>query len=1071
MIFVNYLGAYPTPATCDYYISGHAGRPLNFTFESLDLPQAENCSGVDRIHIYSWARNFDGNKTLNEVSVVCGNAKPGNILSASSNALVRFITQSSNSRYGGFRLKFESSLNECSETIEASTGIIESPGYPVGQDTSRYCDWKITVPKGRRVKIDVLDFNMNPHDNDMLKGRISLYNDLQFMSYIISIYSSTDTSKPIYSSDNTMGIASVIKLNVGYRGFKLRFSSDEPTICNYNLDENVGAFETPANVTKFYCELIRTRPFFESQPNVGTLSVRINEEKRFTIRTPCTPNLNTGISVIYTNEDKRFFYTKCPAKYDNIVSPYPDTKIILKDSFYSKYRFQYKVHQCGGILTESITRIVLPTLAQNYGELDCAWHYKSNMDRDIQMIISIPSMNCETEYLNVYRGKSSNRPRIAHICGDSQVSNRSIGINGQYTYIEYHVDNYTPNKTAFQIEIVSSNGICGGIINTPNYIFSSPKNGTKYPANTECEWIIHAESGYHIGLTFINRFMIEYSPSCEKDYLKVFDKVDGQFIEIAKICGREFPKYLNSTGKEMKILFHTDRDGDGDGFTVKWIENCGGIFKANSKSQIITSPHYPEPYQRNVFCNYSIIAEKEGEHVTVKFRTLDLEVSNNCVYDNVTIYYPTYFYRYKMREIGSYCQNTSALIFRNRNRIDVIFRSDSFMERSGFLLEYNTDQCGGNITESTKISSIDNENGDGYIAAANCVWFIRAPIDQKIVIRFEQFELEYSMQCLLDYVEVYEGDHLIQSKRKARLCGNLTQHAPSVNIDSNSALVKFVSDETLQENGFSALVLFTKNCNEHINLTSTHPTHILNKLTSEYEPLLNCEYFISVPKGYVVLAKFKQMHLQPCTTTTVNDSCTCDYLNVRDGSGPFAEPFGSFCGHSNPPDMQSSAGDMFMRFVTDNIDSGAGFSVQLEMIASPCGPDTYHLNRNSSSVTIHSPMSGGVYMPNANCKWQISTDEDEIIEIIFDKFDLEEDPNNKCTADFLEITEDHVNVVCLIRIRNSFVLFKKKMIFYLQDKQFIREGYGANTVFSGSNSMKDQYFFWVNSMRFRSFRM
>lgn len=969
-------------------------------------------------------RNPGGNNTISEVRTVCGTSAPDSIMTYSSNALLRFVTKSSNSLYSGFRLKFQSTIDICGARIEASTGIIQSPGYPVSQDASRYCEWLITVPKGRRVKVEILDFDVKPTTavlaNSILfvsnaDQRISFYNDFIFSSHISTLIGNNQTILPILSSDNTMAISALIRrTNVGRRGFKLRFTSDEPTLCEGNLNENEGTFQTPVNATRFYCEFIRSShaPFFESAPNTGTLSIKIIEESLYSNRSICTPNLPTGISAVFitgmsagSNNEKRTLYTKCPPKYDNIASPYPSTKLSLRSTLFHKYRFPYKIHDCGGILKEAMTSISIPTLAQNYGELDCAWQYTSNSDRNIQMILNAPSMNCDTDYINIYAGRSPSRPRVQRICGDAS-NNRSIVITGQRAFIEYHTDNYNPSQS-FVISIVTSDGICGGILDAPNYLFSSPKNGTKYPTNTECEWILRARNGYHIGLTFANRFMIETSSNCTKDYVKVFDKIDGKFQEIKRLCGRDAPLSVNTTGREMKVIFHTDDNGDGDGFTGMWSENCGGLFQATNKPQIITSPRFPELYPKNIYCNYSIKA-KEGQSVSVKFLNFDLEATNSlCNFDNVTIYKQQPYMLNYMEEVGTYCLNGSVTTFRYQNRIDVVFRTDSFIERSGFKFEYSTDQCGGNITTSTQIGSLQDENGDVYLPLSTCIWYITAPSDKKIMVRFEQFDLEHMTGCYLDYVEVFEGHRAVQNMRRGRLCGNLTEHAPAISIDSNKATVKFATDGSVNEKGFSALILFTKNCNDHINLTSDRSKYTLNQLYASYENQLNCEYFINAPKGYVIQAKFTQMHLAPCEAVPNNKSCTCDYLNLRDGAGPFAESFGTFCGHTNPPDILTSTGSLYMRFVTDSVVVSTGFSVDLEMIRSPCGQINYYLNDTTSMITIEPPMFGQYYKSNMRCIWQIECEPDKLIDIKFDKFDLEDD-QNKCANDYLEISDDGV---------------------------------------------------------------
>lgn len=42
-----------------------------------------------------------------------------------------------------------------------------------------------------------------------------------------------------------------------------------------------------------------------------------------------------------------------------------------------------------------------------------------------------------------------------------------------------------------------------------------------YPNNAECTWEITADNGYSIGLVFVDRYHLESSTNCEKDYVQV----------------------------------------------------------------------------------------------------------------------------------------------------------------------------------------------------------------------------------------------------------------------------------------------------------------------------------------------------------------------------------------------------------------------------------------------------------------------------------------------------------------------------------------------------------------------
>lgn len=141
-------GAYPTSATCDFHIKSPRTSPINITFINLDLPEAINCTEVDHIIVYSVVQD-----ETKEVRTICGQLEPDSFLTFNSNILIRFITKSANALYSGFHLKFESSSDDCGNTIEASTGIIESPGYPKIKDRFlRYCQLLIQVCLIKKVQ-------------------------------------------------------------------------------------------------------------------------------------------------------------------------------------------------------------------------------------------------------------------------------------------------------------------------------------------------------------------------------------------------------------------------------------------------------------------------------------------------------------------------------------------------------------------------------------------------------------------------------------------------------------------------------------------------------------------------------------------------------------------------------------------------------------------------------------------------------------------------------------------------------------------------------------------------------
>lgn len=940
------LGAYPSNSQCDYRIQGNTGTTFNLTFLEIDLPGTDtNCNETDHIIVYNIMPSDDEIEQLDEFGIYCGTyASQFSLVVDGPEILIRFVTKKRINLHKGFKILYSVTTETCGGSIIAESGIIKSPGYPTGKKNRMFCEWKITVPKGRRVRVHILDIDLRiigqeNYTSGILRNifrrlqRIGFYNDYSYLSPI-KYLKTNDLEADIYSSDNIMLIRMSFFSNINHRGFKFNFSSDEPTICTGNLNDNFGTIYSPSNISSYYCEYIRTVPLIENKIGFGTLAIKLKEILPSNETALCTPGLDPGVVVYYDQHYKlKSIQSKCRSDgtkfFENIASPFQNTKIKMKPFIFSmskgQYQIDYKIHNCGEIIKLNMSYVMVkPSFLDNYGELMCAWQFKTNVNVQVQITVSNSIFDCNNEYIDIYNGLNPTSPKLKRICGNSE-NKTEISLNGHNMFIEYYAKNYD-QQSSFELNIESSYSVCGGIIEAPIFNLKSPMNGSYYPNNIECIWEIKAKIGFHIGLVFVDRFFIQASENCSKDYVEVFDMINSiNWISMGRFCGRSLPKSFNSTGEQIKIIFRTDNQTVGDGFSIAWSQNCGGVFDATDIIQTLTSPHYPDKYPKNIYCNYTLVAKKE-EIIYVKFVDFELEdTSRICQYDNITIYK---YYEYGksptlMTPVGTYCWKDSLHFVRNEHKISIIFWSDGFLEKKGFKFEYSLEKCGATISNSTSIGVIPLPNTNSYQPYLTCFWNIIAPEDKKIVIRFELFDLEHGYECYLDYVEVFEGLEELEANKKARLCGNLTSIAPVLNIQTNKALVKFKSDSSIGHQGFSALILFVPKCDKNIQLTVNMPKYTLNNTAMEYGSLLDCHYTISGPIDYKISIQFDNFHIAPCKqnvneSINTSNACTCDYLEIRDGDSPFAELLSDplLCGHVNPPTIISTRALLWVRFVS-----------------------------------------------------------------------------------------------------------------------------------------------------------
>lgn len=554
------------------------------------------------------------------------------------------------------------------------------------------------------------------------------------------------------------------------------------------------------------------------------------------------------------------------------------------------YELDYKNHNCGGMFSGDNVVVTQPTFTQGYGQVDCAWYI--TFQPGTAIIVELPTINlkenCDKEYIIIYNGPLPTSPVLQKICKNDVLT--PLKTTTHQVFFVYHTDNYT-EETKFKIETTKRVKGCGGYIDKRTTTINSPIENGKYPSNVECSWEIISDPGYHIGLIFTNRFFIEESLNCTKDFLEIYDYKNSSWILLDRLCGRKNLQAYNSTGTKMKLLFRSDNSIEGDGFSATWNQNCGGVFDVTKQRQILTSPGFPQRYGKLLTCNYTFIAPQD-KFINIDFLSFDLEKTNTrCIFDNVTIYKNAdYMIPPTFETVGTYCR-IAPTTMRYQNRIVIVFKSDRYIEMKGFDLEYQLDSCGGVITEPTMIQSSSNSKQKTHM---DCFWNITAPANHSIIVHFETFDVEHSDYCYFDYVEVYKGLEINETEKLIKICGNLTS-PPSINTESNTAIVYMKTDMSNSGGGFTADIRFIRSCDKVIDLKNT-VTYNLDMLSAKYDEFMDCQIKIKAPLGNSIEIVFEEFHLAPCAELNNGtvEKCSCDYLELRDGAGPLSELMGEF---------------------------------------------------------------------------------------------------------------------------------------------------------------------------------
>ncbi|ETN66367.1 hypothetical protein AND_001841 [Anopheles darlingi] len=1032
-------GAYPAPAECQYNINPPTLAPLQLTFTDLHLPgnpahHQRGCTDTDSVRLYGIMWGSNGSVQL-PLGTFCGTTvPPAPIESPTAHVLVSFRTLQSNhsaTEYRGFRLTYRTKPNNCVHRIEAPSGVVANPGYDTQLAPQKHCVWEITVPVGRRVKIEFLD--LDPTLARTEDHRLVMFYDGFTMSkrnrdYVRIPYgipaSDGGLPAPIYTSSNELAIRYFSLRDIIGRGiFKVRFSSDEATVCVGNLNGPGGTIETPANASTLVCSYGRTDRTLGSSDR-GTLALSFRE---VVVKGPFD---GASCIEIVGASGKSLLRKLCSSssRKQVILSPFADTAITLMrgrvEGERLGFKMDYRVHECGGRYAGArgggAPTNISHSSSSSTGEHRCGWQvlYPVGTLVEIRVVRFDLRLPCAEEYLVLYNGPLPTSPRIGRYCKDAPIVERTIATHRHELYVEYHAAG--PTAGSFELQLGGKPFGCGGTLHSGTPTFGSPimsdasNRTTTYPPNVECVWLLQTQLGQQIGVSFVERFSIEKSPDCTKDYLELFDQpVRGEWISLGRVCGKTpIPGVFNSTGPTLKVVFRTDNATESDGFTIRWDVNCGGVFYAEEEPQLIMSPNFPEPYSPNQHCSYTIVASNGTDrHIELSFGSFQLAaispVQSCQSTDNLTLYRrdeqspdPNAW-----QTAGTYCGAVGPMsTFRALDRARVVFRSDRSREGPGFVFEFQLGSCGGNVTGSQRIQSpVSGPLPEGMSHRAgsplHCRWYLAIPPGRKVTVRFERLDLRHSTDCREDAIEVYRGLELTRSNRLAVLCGNLTGHAPAVPISGSHGIISFRMgpQQQQQQNRKSsskssksvpplvALILYGPDCDRSITLDDRSPRYELR--VEGGGEVQDCHYTFEAPTGYTVLVTFE--HFQLNTARNGTASCSDDYVELHDGLSALAPLLGRYCGTRAPSARASSGPWLHLRYVTDSALRDMRLEATITMEPSLCGSLEHDLT-SGGEVIVSAPAPANTDHPASiqRCLWVFRAAPDHQIELQFLKFEL-----------------------------------------------------------------------------------
>uniref|UniRef100_A0A8B9FMZ3 Ovochymase-2 n=1 Tax=Amazona collaria TaxID=241587 RepID=A0A8B9FMZ3_9PSIT len=199
-----------------------------------------------------------------------------------------------------------------------------------------------------------------------------------------------------------------------------------------------------------------------------------------------------------------------------------------------------------------------------------------------------------------------------------------------------------------------------------------------------CVWTVFVPEGNYILLRF-SHFDIEPETFCDYDSLSVYSK-DNRLV--GKFCGGDLPLPILIGSSSVRLKFVSDNKDYGTGFSMTYkaitpdilpdsgCESLAVLFEEG----VLQSMHYPEHYSNMAGCQW-IICAPESHVIKLTYQSFEVEESEDCSYDAVTVYEDVG----KEEEIAKSCGfDLPAPVLSSSAVMLVVFHSDETETFGGF---------------------------------------------------------------------------------------------------------------------------------------------------------------------------------------------------------------------------------------------------------------------------------------------------------------------------------------------------------------------------------------------------
>ncbi|XP_037243046.1 cubilin isoform X5 [Falco rusticolus] len=979
---------------CEWFLQGPRGHYLTIRLEGLDIQNSSMCTN-DFVEIREY------NASGNLLGRYCGNTLPDAVDTSDSFAYVKFVTDGSVNAQG-FRLRFDSSTEECGGDFTAPVGTFTSPNYPNLYPHNRVCEWRITVEEGRRVTLTFNDMKTEEHWRCSL-DYVAVYNGLRQNSpQLAKLCGEVNPGTEVKSSGNTMKVILVTDMSHATRGFSVSYSSSEDAVCGGTLMGYTGGnFSSPGyDGIKNYTSNLNCEWTIESPSHYNSSIYVSFEDFHMEHHQDCQYDyLELRIGDADGELIARLCGQAAPSVPLVIAAPQIWVHFVSDENTEDKgFLAHYTFEACGGVQSGGRGVISSPNYPEPYSALSrCSWLLEAPEGETITLAFTAFHVEnhslCKWDSVTILNGGSPGSPVIGKYCGNTSPGTIQSGSNK--LVVIFNSDHSIQGGGFYATWTAESLG-CGGIIHSDNGMIKSPHWPQNFPVNTRCTWTIITHESKHLEMNFHSNFQIpDTNGSCQSSYVKVWRGNEEAATALLTMgCGSSAPGPVVAPNNVVTTVFQS-QDAPGQGFSASFISRCGVNF--TSPAGRIVSPNYPSQYDNNLNCSY-IIDQGPQSLVILEFETFHLEapalLSRICLYDGLSIFRGT---RVTPHPLITLCGNQLPAPVSVFGPTLLNFYTDSHIAGFGFQARYTTVACGGIFNGSVGVISSPAHSVLDYHNNMNCSYYITVGNGKVVALKFNSFQLEISPSCYKDYVAVYDGSDT-HAPLLGKFCGS--ELPPNIKSSSNNLFLVFNTDFFGADRGWKASFRETlgprNGCGGYLTNSDYRFGSPVSNVTRRYEKNLDCVWTITAPVNKLINLTFTSFVLEAQSAKT----CRYDYVKLYDGDNENANLAGTFCGSTVPAPFISTRNSLTVKFVTDNSVEREGFNATYTTVDRPCG-GIY--NATSTSLTATSPNFPNEYPPFTLCTWVIDAPPQQQVRVVVEAFHLHS--GQDCTQNYLELQD------------------------------------------------------------------